>query len=252
MSDKIITLKQTNTGDRLLPKTLKEAIIDLTIDQEYNAESANPQSGTAIASAGFLTHHQDISGKADIADLSAVAFSGSYNDLLNKPLIPDAQVQADWEETDEESKSYIKNKPIIPSGVTVDQIYNNTSTNAQSGTAIAGALISYQLISQPVVSLSLDNNNVILSDNTINKINIDDTAIFILPSISDLTKFHQILVQINMENAQSIDVGTSYYFNEIQPNMSTAGTYNLIYEYDNIAEHWICGCLKKETIGENE
>ena len=37
---------------------------------------------------GFLTSHQDISGKANTADLSAVATSGSYADLSNKPSIP--------------------------------------------------------------------------------------------------------------------------------------------------------------------
>ena len=37
---------------------------------------------------GYLTQHQDISGKANIADLAAVATSGSYNDLSNKPTIP--------------------------------------------------------------------------------------------------------------------------------------------------------------------
>ena len=37
---------------------------------------------------GFLTEHQDISGKANISDLATVATSGSYNDLLNKPTIP--------------------------------------------------------------------------------------------------------------------------------------------------------------------
>lgn len=38
--------------------------------------------------AGYLTEHQDISGKANVADLSAVATSGSYADLSNKPTIP--------------------------------------------------------------------------------------------------------------------------------------------------------------------
>ena len=37
---------------------------------------------------GFLTEHQDISGKANLSDLATVATSGSYNDLLNKPTIP--------------------------------------------------------------------------------------------------------------------------------------------------------------------
>lgn len=35
-----------------------------------------------------LQSHQDISGKANTADLAAVATSGSYNDLTNKPTIP--------------------------------------------------------------------------------------------------------------------------------------------------------------------
>lgn len=35
--------------------------------------------------AGYLTQHQDISGKANSADLATVAISGSYNDLSNKP-----------------------------------------------------------------------------------------------------------------------------------------------------------------------
>jgi len=51
-----------------------------TVDQTYNATSSNAQSGTAVASA--------ISGKADSSSLAAVATSGSYNDLSNKPTIP--------------------------------------------------------------------------------------------------------------------------------------------------------------------
>ena len=62
----------------------------------------------------YLTSHQDISGKANTADLATVATSGSYNDLSNKPTIPDAQVQANWNETNSSSKAYIKNKPTIP------------------------------------------------------------------------------------------------------------------------------------------
>jgi hypothetical protein len=38
--------------------------------------------------AGYLTQHQDISGKADSASLATVAISGSYNDLTDTPTIP--------------------------------------------------------------------------------------------------------------------------------------------------------------------
>ena len=55
-----------------------------------------------------------LSAKADIDDLSNVAFSGDYSDLSNKPTIPAAQVQSDWDQTDNTQVDYIKNKPTIP------------------------------------------------------------------------------------------------------------------------------------------
>lgn len=45
--------------------------------------------------------------------LATVATSGSYNDLTDKPVIPE-QAQADWDESDSSATSYIKNKPVIP------------------------------------------------------------------------------------------------------------------------------------------
>ena len=44
-------------------------------------------------------------------------FSGDYNDLVNKPTIPDPQVQSDWNESATESPAYIWNKPTIPSSL---------------------------------------------------------------------------------------------------------------------------------------
>lgn len=43
--------------------------------------------------AGYLTQHQDISGKANVADLATVATSGSYEDLSDKPTIPEVPVE---------------------------------------------------------------------------------------------------------------------------------------------------------------
>ena len=81
--------------------------------------------------AGYLTQHQDISGKANSSDLSTVATSGSYNDLSNKPNlanvatsgsyedlsnkphIPEDPVQSDWAEDDTTDQAYIKNKPNL-------------------------------------------------------------------------------------------------------------------------------------------
>ena len=88
-------------------------------------------------------------------NLASVATSGDYADLSNKPTIPPAQVQSNWNESDTSSKAYIQNKPSLaavatsgnysdlngtPTIPTVDQTYDGTSSNAQSGVAVAGAL----------------------------------------------------------------------------------------------------------------
>jgi len=51
---------------------------------------------------------------AQKSELADVATSGSYNDLEDKPAIPDAQIQSDWNQTNSSAKDFIKNKPTIP------------------------------------------------------------------------------------------------------------------------------------------
>jgi len=60
--------------------------------------------------------------------------------LANIPSGAEANVQSDWEQDDNTADDYIKNKPTIPPGVVVDQTYDASSTNAQSGTAVASAV----------------------------------------------------------------------------------------------------------------
>ena len=51
--------------------------------------------------------------KANTADLATVSTTGDYDDLINKPTIPAAQVQSDWSQADNTQVDYIKNKPDI-------------------------------------------------------------------------------------------------------------------------------------------
>lgn len=46
--------------------------------------------------------------------LAPVATTGDYDDLIDKPTIPAAQIQSDWTQTDNTKLDYIKNKPTIP------------------------------------------------------------------------------------------------------------------------------------------
>ena len=50
---------------------------------------------------------------SDISGLANVATSGDYDDLSNKPTIPAAQVQSDWNESDNTKADFIKNKPTL-------------------------------------------------------------------------------------------------------------------------------------------
>lgn len=67
-------------------------------------------------------------------------FSGNYNDLYNKPTIPSAQIQSDWNQTNTNAKDYIKNKPNIPQGVVVDNALSSTSENPVQNKVINSAL----------------------------------------------------------------------------------------------------------------
>ena len=99
-----------------------------------------------------------LEGYVGQGDLSQVAFTGDYTDLLNKPTIPAAQVNSDWNAssgvaqilnkptfaTVATSGSYndLSDKPVIPAGVTVDQTLDTSSTNAIANSAVATALNS--------------------------------------------------------------------------------------------------------------
>lgn len=48
--------------------------------------------------------------------------------------------QADWNETDETSPAFIKNKPVIPQGSTVDSELSETSTNPVQNKIVTAAL----------------------------------------------------------------------------------------------------------------
>ena len=87
-----------------------------------------------------------LSVKANSADLATVATTGSYNDLTNKPTIPAAQIQSDWNQSDNSAVDYIKNKPVNVSAFTNDAGYltqhqslADYSTTQEMNTAIATA-----------------------------------------------------------------------------------------------------------------
>ena len=94
-----------------------------SLDNYYNKSQVDAfelEQNTAIASKApqATTYTKTevnnlVSPKANSSDLAKVATSGSYKDLLNKPHIPNDQVQADWNQTGVSKPDYIKNKPNL-------------------------------------------------------------------------------------------------------------------------------------------
>lgn len=97
------------------------------------------------------------------------------------------------------------------------------------------------------VELLSGSGTLTLEDNKLYKLTSSGSTTFSLPIITDTTKFHQIMVQLHMSSAITINAGTSYYFTDETPDISKAGDYDLIWEYDNVEGHWVFGAVLKGT-----
>lgn len=62
-----------------------------------------------VSGKGLSTNDYTSAEKSKLAGLATVATSGSYNDLANKPAIPAAQVNSDWNASS--GKAQILNRP---------------------------------------------------------------------------------------------------------------------------------------------
>ena len=83
--------------------------------------------GTQVQSDWAETDDKSMSYIKNKPTLSIVATSGSYDDLLNKPTIPDAQVNSDWNATS--GISQILNKPNMTTQTLTFVDENNVETN---------------------------------------------------------------------------------------------------------------------------
>ena len=144
-----------------------------------------------------------LASKSNSADLADVATTGDYNDLinqpsipsaqvnsdwnastgvaqiLNKPSIPAAQIQSDWNQATNTALDYIKNKPTIPSitglvpntrnltinGITYDLSADRTWTIAATASVLQHAVKAGESMTkgQAVYVSSADGTNMIVS-----------------------------------------------------------------------------------------
>jgi len=77
---------------------------------DYNELENRPKLDTTNEDSQSTSAEELIAGTIKLHKISK---TGSYNDLLDKPTIPAAQIQSDWNQTSTTAKDYIKNKPDL-------------------------------------------------------------------------------------------------------------------------------------------
>lgn len=74
---------------------------------------------------------------------------------------------------------------------------------------------------------------------------ITGTTTFTLPTVTDMSKFHQIKLMIQVNATTTINWGTSYFFNKETPDIDSGNSYDVYYDYDNLLGQWVCGVIVK-------
>ena len=77
---------------------------------DYNELENRPKLDTSNEDSQSTSEEELITGTIKLHKISK---TGSYNDLLDTPTIPAAQIQSDWNQTNTSSLDYIKNKPDV-------------------------------------------------------------------------------------------------------------------------------------------
>lgn len=100
----------------------------------------------------------------------------------------------------------------------------------------------------PIKNLVPSTTNVSLECDTAYYLNLlTNNLNFILPIPENTNIFHEILVQLKMSTALTINLGTTYFLNDDIPDMSEPGDYDLIYEFHPYYNQWFCGVIKKKV-----
>ena len=120
ISDAEIVIKQNNV-------TKGSFTLNQNGSATINLEGGSGGGSTQVQSYWAETNTESVSYIKNKPTLSIVATSGSYTDLLNKPTIPDAQVNSDWNASS--GISQILNKPNMTTQTLTFVDENNVETN---------------------------------------------------------------------------------------------------------------------------
>ena len=147
---------------------------------------------------------QELGDKANSADLAEVATSGSYNDLSDKPTIPAAQVQSDWNESDTTSKAYIKNKPTIPTVPTNVSAFNNDAGY------ITASYVAAKQDKMAIVQVASGTTAINAAINTYYEVTGEvGTMAITLPEPTDTTKVAIVVIHLLAGTTPNVVIGSA-------------------------------------------
>ena len=147
---------------------------------------------------------QELGDKANSADLAEVATSGSYNDLSDKPTIPAAQVQSDWNESDTTSKAYIKNKPTIPTVPTNVSAFNNDAGY------ITASYVAAKQDKMSIVQVASGTTAINAAINTYYEVTGEvGTMAITLPTPTDISKVASVVIHLLAGTTPNVVIGSA-------------------------------------------
>lgn len=265
-----INIQQQSNNISVTPKTQQP---DLGLNVDYDSILWGTITGD-INNQGDLKAALD--EKANTADLATVATTGSYNDLTDKPAIPSAQVQSDWEQNDSTKVDYIKNKPDVSgkANLTGGNSFTGTQTvSVENGTNIVrfpgSTTLTYTNISQNSSGLkiycsgALDpnlyfNNAALLrktytissfpatlATNTNYNATLNGTVSITLPTPSITIVENVINILLNVNSASTIDWGVNA---NVAMTTFATGKYLIKLRYNNATSNWGGEVLKGESV----
>jgi len=88
-----------------------------------NISAITGLSGFATSKDWYFTYGGEIVFPDDSVQTTAWTGTYSYNDLTDKPTLPAAQIQSDWNQTTDTALDFIKNKPTIPDITGIQEVF---------------------------------------------------------------------------------------------------------------------------------
>lgn len=134
--------------------------------------------------------------------LAAVAISGSYLDLSNRPSIPAAQIQSDWSQSTNTAVDYIKNKPTIPSAPSV-------LTAPTFASVTTAAQLSTTRLAQVIYSFPTSMTSILATQTLTAKIQFADDAAFTLNVVEPSSDTQGCSGLLNLTLSGRLQVGAT-------------------------------------------